>query len=142
MGGEVQYGRQALLKGSNETALGYFYSAAQKDPNYVYATGSSPKAGCLELCRTIGVSYRQISPSPANLGTGAFRKREEDIARLYLGLTLAREGNQQRGLKEIEDGMRGINNFLDYINQAQRYSIGQYWDPGRDIRSAIQVTWR
>ena len=34
--------------------------------------------------------------------------------------------------------MRGINNFLDYINQAQRYSIGQYWDPGRDIRSAIR----
>jgi len=33
VGGEVQYGRQALLKGSNETALGYFYSAAQKDPN-------------------------------------------------------------------------------------------------------------
>ena len=37
--GELQYGRQALLKGSNETALGYFYSAAQRDPNYVYATG-------------------------------------------------------------------------------------------------------
>ena len=44
-GGELQYGRQALLKGSNETALGYFYSAAQRDPNYVYATGSSPKQG-------------------------------------------------------------------------------------------------
>ena len=64
--------------------------------------------------------------------------REEDIARLYLGLTLAREGDRQRGLKEIESGMRGINSFLDYINQAQRFSIGQYWDSGRDIRSAIQ----
>ena len=41
--GELQYGRQALLKGNTEAALGYFYSAAQKDPNYVYATGSSPK---------------------------------------------------------------------------------------------------
>jgi hypothetical protein len=64
--------------------------------------------------------------------------REEDISRLYLGLTLAREGDRQRGLKEIESGMRGINNFLDYINQAQRFSIGQYWDPGRNIRSTIQ----
>ena len=44
-GGEVQSGRQALLKGRNETALGYFYSAAQRDPDYVYATGSSPKQG-------------------------------------------------------------------------------------------------
>ena len=34
--------------------------------------------------------------------------------------------------------MRGINGFLDYINQAQRYSIGQFWDPDRDIRRAIQ----
>ena len=34
--------------------------------------------------------------------------------------------------------MRGINSFLDYINQAQRYSIGQFWDPDRDIRRAIQ----
>jgi hypothetical protein len=34
--------------------------------------------------------------------------------------------------------MRGINSFLDYISQAQRFSIGQFWDPDRDIRSAIQ----
>jgi len=60
--------------------------------------------------------------------------RQEDIARLYLGLTLAREDDRQRGLKEIEGGMRGINSFLDYISQAQRFSIGQYWDPNRDIR--------
>src|SRR5262245_17495058 len=31
-GGEVQYGRQALLEGRSEAALGYFYSAAQMDP--------------------------------------------------------------------------------------------------------------
>jgi hypothetical protein len=62
----------------------------------------------------------------------------EDITKLYLGLTLVREGDRQRASKEIESGMRGINNFLDYINQAQRYSIGQFWDPARDIRSAIQ----
>ncbi|HSF56791.1 MAG TPA: hypothetical protein VLD83_01845, partial [Candidatus Binatia bacterium] len=45
VGGDLQAGRQALLKGNNETALGYFYSAAQRDPNYVYATGSSPRQG-------------------------------------------------------------------------------------------------
>ena len=52
---------------------------------------------------------------------------------------MAREGDRQRGAKEIESGMQGINSFLDYINQAQRFSIGQYWDPGRDIRAAIQT---
>jgi hypothetical protein len=51
---------------------------------------------------------------------------------------LTREGDRQGGLKEIESGMRGINDWLNTINQAQRFSIGQYWDPGRAIRSTIQ----
>src|SRR4029077_16035512 len=66
-------------------------------------------------------------------------QQQEVIARLYLGLTLAREGDRQGGLKEIESGMRGINNFIDYMNQDFRFSFGQYFDTGRDIRGAIQT---
>jgi predicted Zn-dependent protease len=33
--------------------------------------------------------------------------RYENIARLYLGSTLIQEGDRQRGLEEIESGMRG-----------------------------------
>jgi tetratricopeptide (TPR) repeat protein len=138
VGGEVQSGRQALLEGKNETALGYFYGAAQKDHNYVYATGSSPKQGVWSYVGRSEYLTGRFPQARQTLERALAANREEDIARLYLGLTLAREGDRQRGLKEIESGMRGINNFLDYINQAQRYSIGQYWDPGRDIRSAIQ----
>ena len=137
-GGELQYGRQALLEGKNEAALGYFQSAAQKDPNYVYATGSSPKQSVWSYVGRSEYLTGRFPQARQTLERALSANREEDIARLYLGLTLAREGDRQRGLKEIESGMRGINNFLDYINQAQRYSIGQYWDPGRDIRSAIQ----
>jgi tetratricopeptide (TPR) repeat protein len=137
-GGELQYGRQALLKGSNETALGYFYSAAQRDPNYVYATGSSPKQGVWSYVGRSEYLTGRLPQARQTLERALSANRQEDIARLYLGLTLAREGDRQRGLKEIEGGMRGINSFLDYISQAQRYSIGQFWDPDRDIRSAIQ----
>jgi tetratricopeptide (TPR) repeat protein len=137
-GGELQYGRQALLKGSNETALGYFYSAAQRDPNYVYATGSSPKQGVWSYVGRSEYLTGRFPEARKNLERAVASNQQEDIARLYLGLTFAREGDRQRGLKEIEGGMRGINSFLDYINQAQRYSIGQFWDPDRDIRSAIQ----
>jgi tetratricopeptide (TPR) repeat protein len=137
-GGELQYGRQALLKGSNETALGYFYSAAQRDPNYVYATGSSPKQGVWSYVGRSEYLTGRLPQARQTLERALSANRQEDIARLYLGLTLAREGDRRGGLKEIESGMRGINSFLDYINQAQRFSIGQYWDSGRDIRSAIQ----
>jgi len=137
-GGEIQYGRQALLKGNNEAALGYFYSAAQEDPNYVYATGSSPKQSVWSYVGRSEYLTGRFPQARQDLERALAGNREEDIARLYLGLTLAREGDRPRGLKEIESGMRGINNFLDYINQAQRFSIGQFWDPGGDIRSAIQ----
>lgn len=136
--GEVQYGRQALLKGNNEIALGYFYAAAQRDPNYVYATGSSPKQSVWSYVGRSEYLTGRFPQARQDLERALAGKREEDIARLYLGLTLAREGDRQRGLEEIESGMRGIDNWLNYINQAQRFSIGQYWDPGRDIRRAIQ----
>jgi tetratricopeptide (TPR) repeat protein len=128
-----------LLEGKNEAALGYFYGAAQKNPNYVYATGSSPKQGVWSYVGRSEYLTGRTSQARQTLERALSANREEDIARLYLGLTLAREGDRQRGLKEIESGMRGINNWLDYINQAQRFSIGQYWDPDRDIRGAIQT---
>ena len=138
VGGEVQSGRQALLRGSNETALGYFYSAAQMDPNYIYRTGSSPTQSVWSYVGRSEYLTGRIPQAQQNLERALSSNQPEDITRLYLWLTLAREGDRQRASKEIESGMRGINNFLDYINQAQRYSIGQFWDPARDIRSAIQ----
>ena len=137
-GGEVQSGRQALLEGRNEAALGYFYSAAQRDPDYVYATGSSPKQGVWSYVGRSEYLTGRFPEARKSLERAIASNRPEDIARLYLGLTLVREGDRQRGLKEIESGMRGINSFLDNISQTQRYSIGQYWDPDREIRSAIQ----
>ena len=137
-GGELQYGRQALLAGNSEAALGYFQSAANRDPNYIYATGSSPKQGVWSYVGRSEYLTGRFPDARKNLERALSANRQEDITRLYLGLTLAREGDRQRGLKEIEGGMRGINSFLDYINQAQRFSIGQFWDPDRDIRGAIQ----
>src|SRR4029450_5099632 len=137
-GGDVQYGRQALLAGNNEAALGYFSRAAQRDPNYIYATGSSPKQSVWSYVGRSEYLTGRLPQARQTLERALAANREEDIARLYLRLTLTREGDRQRGLKEIESGMRGINSFLDYISQAQRFSIGQYWDPGRAIRSAIR----
>ena len=37
-----------------------------------------------------------------------------------------------------ETGLRGINDFLNNIARTQGFNIGQFWDPNRDIRNAIQ----
>ena len=47
-------------------------------------------------------------------------------------------GDRPGGLKEIEVGLRGINDFLNNIARTQGFNIGQFWDPNRDIRNAIQ----
>ena len=35
--------------------------------------------------------------------------------------------------------MKGIANFLNYLNTNFAYSFGQYWDPGGTIRASIKT---
>src|SRR5262249_39998756 len=39
--GDIARGRQALFRGDNQTALGYFQTAAQTDPGYSFGTDRS-----------------------------------------------------------------------------------------------------
>ena len=136
VGGELQSGRRALFAGDNETALAYFQSAADKDPNYVY--GTALKQGIWSYVGRTEYAVGKFPQARQSLERALSLNKPEDIARLYLGLTLARSGDQQRGLTEIEGGMKGIHDWLEYISNAYRFSFGQFWDPGRYIRSAIE----
>jgi tetratricopeptide (TPR) repeat protein len=131
-------GRRALLVGDDETALRIFQRAAESDPNFVFATGSSPRQSIWSYVGRAQYLNDQFPQARQSLERALSGNRDEDIARLYLGLTLIQEGDRQRGLKEIESGLRGIYSFLDNITQTQRFSAGKFWDPNRDIRSAIQ----
>ena len=145
-GSDVELGRKAFLVGDNETALGYFRSAAQMDPDYVYygmglrqniwsyVGRSEYAAGRLAQARQ--TLEKALSPNRDEYALSS--NGDQDMARLYLGLTLARSGDQQRGLKEIAGGMRGIHDGIEYVTQAFRFSFGRYWDPRREIRSSIE----
>jgi tetratricopeptide (TPR) repeat protein len=135
-GGELQSGRRAWFAGDNETALAYFQSAAHKDPNYVY--GSVLQQGIWSYVGRAEYAAGQFTPARQSLERALSLNKPEDIARLYLGLTLARSGDPQRGLAEIEGGMKGIHSWLEYIANAFRFSFGEFWDPGRNIRAAIE----
>jgi tetratricopeptide (TPR) repeat protein len=136
VGGELQSGRRAWFAADNETALAYFQSAATKDPNYVY--GSALQQGIWSYVGRAEYAVGQLPQARQSLERALSLNKSEDIARLYLGLTLVRSGNQQQGLTEIEGGMKGIHNWLEFITNAYRFSFGQFWDPGRNIRSAIE----
>jgi tetratricopeptide (TPR) repeat protein len=135
-GSEISSGRLAFSIGQNESALAYFQSAAQKDPNYVY--GSDLKQGVWSYVGRAEYANGRLPQAKDSLERALAANPEEPIARLYLGLTLARSGDRQQGLKEIESGMKGIYDWLEYITQAFRFTFGQWWDPNRQIRSAIE----
>jgi tetratricopeptide (TPR) repeat protein len=135
-GSDVAAGRRALLAGQDETALAYFQSAAQIDPNYKY--GSAYQQGIWSYVGRTEYTTGRLPQARETLQKALAANKDEDIARLYLGLTLARSGDRQAGLKEIENGMRGIHDWIEYITEAQRFSFGQFWDPAREIRTAIQ----
>jgi hypothetical protein len=53
--------------------------------------------------------------------------------------SLQHEGRTIRnGFARYRRGDGKNYDFLDYITDNFRFSYGQYWDPGRDIRSAIE----
>ena len=136
VGSDVAAGRRALLAGNNETALAYFQNAAQLDPNYSY--GTAYQQSILSYVGRTEYAVGRLPQARHTLEKALTVNQHEDLTRLYLGLTLARNGDRQQGLKEIEGGMRGIHDWLDYVNTAHRFSFGQYWDASRAIRSAIQ----
>jgi tetratricopeptide (TPR) repeat protein len=135
-GSNVEAGRKAFLIGNNETALGYFQRAAALDPNYVY--GGTLRQNIWSYVGRSEYSVGRLPQARNTLEKALSIGKNEDVARLYLGLTLVRSGDRQQGLKEIEGGMRGIYDWLEYITQAQRYSYGRFWDPRGEIRSSIE----
>jgi tetratricopeptide (TPR) repeat protein len=142
----VQAGRRAFLVGDNESALRHFRSAAEVDPDYVY-DGTALQENIWSYLGRSEYAAGRLAQARRTLEKALAPNRDEtalsisgdqDIARLYLGLTLTRSGDRQRGLRDIEYGMRGIHDDIEYVSQAFRFSYGHYWDPMREIRSSIE----
>ena len=135
--GQYEAGKQALYAGNYPTALGYFQEAAQNNPNAVYVAtlrlGISTYVGQTQYLTGRYAEARQT------LRKELSQRPSDHVATLYLGLTEARLGNRQAALGYIENGMKGIAAFLNYITTTFAYTFGQYWDPGGNIRASIKT---
>ena len=135
-GGDIAHGRQALIQGNNQAALGYFQAAEQVDPAYVY--GTELRQGVLSYVGRAQYLTGNYAAARSTLEKALSQNPSDNVARLYLGLTLARQGETQKALPDIDGGMKGIYDLLNYITDTFRFGYGEFWDPGRDIRSAIE----
>jgi len=136
-GGDVDQGRQALLAGNYQTALGYFQQAEQADPNYMY--GTELREGVSSFVGRAQYLTGNYAQARQTLQKALSQHRGNNLARLYLGLTLYRLGDQKAALTNIQRGMEGINNWLNYLNTNFSQEFGQGWDPGGTIRAGIKT---
>lgn len=133
--GEINAGRQAFLNGDHNVALVRFQNAATISPDTLYYS-ALPEGTWTYLGRGYYINGR-YPEAQQTLQRAVARSSDDSLARLYLGLTLARQGDHGRALPEIESGLKGVSDWLDYIEVRFQYSFGVFWDTRKLIRIEI-----
>ena len=134
--GDVQAGRNALHAGRPQDAVSYFMRAAEVDPTY-----RIPYRLSVSVLAYLGRAYYETGRDEEArkvLERAISLNKDDSLAHLYLGLTLLRSGDRNRGLKEIASGLKAIHETLEHI--ALDNTFGIFWDPTRVIRSDIEKT--
>jgi len=133
---EVQAGRNALQTGRANDAVGYLTQAAAVDPNY-----KIPYRVQVSVLAYLGRAYLETgkdTEARQTLERAVKLDNDDPLAHLYLGIAMLKTGEVERGRKEIEVGLRAIDDTLEYI-QEDRVS-GFYWDPNMQIRDDVRKT--
>src|SRR5215510_13861078 len=136
-GTDVDDGRNALLAGNYKAAVGYFQEAENADPNFMY--GTEQREGVASYLGRSQYLTGDYAQARQNLEKALSRHKSDNLARLYLGLTLYRLGDQKAALTNIERGMKGIASWLNYLETNFAQEFGQSWDPGGTIRASIKT---
>ena len=131
---EMHTGRQALIAGKREAALAHFQRATELDPDFLYFS-TLPQSAVTYTGRAL-YQLGRLSKARQAFEQARLRFAEDAMARLYLGLTLVREGHREQGLQETTAGLRAIYQWLDYIET--NLPQGIYWDSDREIRSQME----
>jgi tetratricopeptide (TPR) repeat protein len=131
----VQDGRTALLTGRPDDAVNYFGLAAESNPNYKtsYALRES-------IWTYLGRAYYETGKYPearTALDKALASDKNDYVARLYLGMTLVRSNDRDRGLTEMKTALNGIYEWLEDIESQS--TVGLYWDPNKQIRKTIET---
>jgi len=135
--GHVEAGRRDLLFGDPNRAVVNFQRATEIAPDRLHFS-VLPEGAWTYLGRAYYATGRLPEARQA-LERGASRSEHDHLARLYLGLVGLREGDRQRGIKDLESGLKGLHDWLDYIEYRRSRSYGQFWDTNKQIRSKIRT---
>jgi tetratricopeptide (TPR) repeat protein len=136
VGGDVFAGRNALQTGRPKDAIDYLVRAADADPNYKLPYRIRP--GVLVYLGRAYLETGQDTEARQTLERAVMLDKDDPLVHLYLGIALSKTGERERGRKEIEDGLRAIQDTLAYIAEDRVY--GFFWDPRMEIRNDIRAS--
>jgi hypothetical protein len=130
---EITAGRKALLDGQPETALTHFQHVSDLNKDYA---GWPFAQGIMTYAGRAYYNAGKLPEAGIALEQSLARNGQDLLAHLYLGLVFARNGDRERGGKEIRTGLQGLHESIDFL--VYNTSSGRFWDPGRRIRSGIE----
>jgi tetratricopeptide (TPR) repeat protein len=132
--GDTQAGRNALQTGRPNDAVGYLTRAAEIDPNY-----RLPYRVPSRVLALLGRAYLETGrdkEARQTLERAVNVDKDDPFAHLYLGIAMLKTGDRELGRKEIEVGLKLIDDTLEYFSEDRVY--GLFWDPGMQIRNDIR----
>jgi tetratricopeptide (TPR) repeat protein len=132
---ELHRGRVALLGGMPDEAVTHFTEVTALNGNVRY---SQLQEGAWTYLGRAYYDAKKYPQARQALERAVTINSDDSFARLYLGLTLARQGDYESGRKEVLLGLKGLYDWLDYI--AYNTSTGVYWDATGQIRAELQAT--
>jgi tetratricopeptide (TPR) repeat protein len=133
VGQDVQAGRNALQTGRPGDAVSHLARTTAQDPNY--AIPYRLRASALSYLGRTYYETGRDKEARATLEKALLRDKDDYLAHLYLGLTLLRTGDRDRGANALQVGLKGLHGWLEYI--ASDGQSGLYWDPAGQIRGDI-----
>lgn len=136
--GHLQAGRTAFQIGNYPAAKSHFDSAAQVDPNFVNYT-DLPGGSVWGYVGRADYALGRYPQARQSLERAISVIKDDNVAKVYLGLTLVRMGDHETGVNETANGMKGLYDWLNYVNRDHGYNWGMFWDPRGEIRSMIQT---
>jgi tetratricopeptide (TPR) repeat protein len=115
-------------------ALTYLEQAVQTNPQYVYEAESFREGVWTYLGRA-QYAMGNLQDARRSFERALALHKDDYLARLYLGLTLARAGDRSAAVKQMESGLKGLRDWLQYMNDTGPFDA--FWDPLGEIRAEI-----
>lgn len=129
---ELLRGRMALIRGMPLEAIPHLEQATTLDGTIRYS--ALRESGWTYLGRAYYEAKKYPQARQA-LEYALAANKDDGFARLYLGLTLARQDDHDASRKEALLGLKVLNDALEFI--VYNTADGVYWDPSGNLRKEL-----